>query len=342
MEDSITPTQNVSDDVFLENGHPIQVAGGPPGYRRSSSVTTSQTPFLKRESVRRISEPSFFLPPEETKHCTWIAVIAVLIVVLAAIAGGFFYRLELKNGDLQRQLSELKAEFEASGAKLRASTNTEDAPRDDENCVCSSGKAKQGDKIEDFKTYDENGSSSILQCCAHDREQVISLIKEAIGAIEPKDDTDHSSGHRSFAYAHVSGTNGTVKANNPMFGHMTGWHVQSANRTLFSRGCIKIEYAGMYFVYSQIYFYTEQNRPTSEPTNITAASNHEPMLHETCRNEKPIMKSAVPYRDFTSKYHGGVFKLEKNDEISIRVSKNDYHVNLNPELTFFGVYSLEE
>ncbi|XP_071951142.1 uncharacterized protein [Antedon mediterranea] len=364
MEAKDTPTHYEQDDVFVENGG--WANGRRPSYRRSSSTTTSQTPFLIKDQnyVRRISEPvevgvglPVYIDSHVAKQKNFKTAVIGVIMLIVLVAGCVicFYRIEDRTNDLQRQLTEMKAELEAlkKSSSQRASTNDgEDAKRE---CVCVPNT--QEDAINQGDSSDEK--SSILQCCTKDSKQVKTIIEEVVqerlhfklpdnddSPTKPVLNVPHKpiEFKKSTAFAHVNGIASTGPGNNKMKNYITSWKdkPQLSERISYHRGRITIENTGVYFVYSQIYFYQESDINQNEPVNKTQPSAHDAMLHETCVNGEPIMKSAVPFREYTSKYHGGVFELKKGDRICVRVSSDDYQVNMDPELSFFGVYGLQE
>ena len=83
---------------------------------------------------------------------------------------------------------------------------------------------------------------------------------------------------------------------------------------------------GFYFIYSQIYYYDGS-------TNF--------MGHSTYINEKVVMQSVSSVVNETKKYntnfHGGVFRLNKGDRISVRVPFTKA-IFMKEDKSFFGAF----
>ena len=114
--------------------------------------------------------------------------------------------------------------------------------------------------------------------------------------------------------------------------HMiTSWntkHVEGSILYHSPTGQIQVKRKGYYFIYSQIYF-TDGSRWA--------------MGHSTYINTLRVMASIGSVisaeRKYNTKYHGGVFLLQKNDMISVRVPSNTRY-SMNSEASFFGAFLL--
>ncbi|XP_022792743.1 ectodysplasin-A-like isoform X1 [Stylophora pistillata] len=93
-------------------------------------------------------------------------------------------------------------------------------------------------------------------------------------------------------------------------------------------GFIKVKRKGYYFIYSQMYYYDGSTML---------------MGHYTCINNKNVMGSAgsviSSYRKYNTKYHGGVFLLQENDTISVRIPYTTRYY-MDSESSFFGAFLL--
>eukprot|EP00057_Strongylocentrotus_purpuratus_P022187 XP_011676661.1 PREDICTED: uncharacterized protein LOC105444300 [Strongylocentrotus purpuratus] len=99
---------------------------------------------------------------------------------------------------------------------------------------------------------------------------------------------------------------------------------------------IEIVESGYYYLYTQIYFSDSESGATVDPSSQQAL----PMRSSTNRNHVPLMESVVPFKEYATKYHGGVFHLEKGDRITVSVSNGDLRINTGSDKTFFGVFML--
>ena len=93
-------------------------------------------------------------------------------------------------------------------------------------------------------------------------------------------------------------------------------------------GRVEVKRAGYYFIYSQMYYYDDST---------------EQMGHFTYINREAVMASVqsviAKHKKLNTKYHGGVFRLKANDNITIRVPYTK-HYNMDPKGSFFGTFLL--
>lgn len=95
-------------------------------------------------------------------------------------------------------------------------------------------------------------------------------------------------------------------------------------------GAIVVAKPGIYSIYSQMYYF-------DDTTPI--------MGHYTYINHNRVMESVGSvindsHRKFSTKYHSGVFRLQVNDRIQVRVpaSHKDYY--MGPTYCFLGAYRI--
>ena len=95
-----------------------------------------------------------------------------------------------------------------------------------------------------------------------------------------------------------------------------------------STGQIQVKRKGYYFIYSQTFF--------TDGSGLI-------MGHDTYINEFRVMASVgsvvSDIRKYNTKYHGGVFLLQENDTISVRLPYT-IHLRMNSEASFFGAFLL--
>lgn len=112
---------------------------------------------------------------------------------------------------------------------------------------------------------------------------------------------------------------------------ITNWNVKHRQGSIVyhaSFGEVEVKRAGFYFVYSQMYYFD---------------GNTSQMAHDTYINNKKVMGSVGSvigeYKKLNTKYHGGVFRLQVNDTISVR-SPYTKEFNMVPWGSFFGAFLL--
>ncbi|XP_030837196.1 lymphotoxin-alpha-like [Strongylocentrotus purpuratus] len=144
-------------------------------------------------------------------------------------------------------------------------------------------------------------------------------------------------GAAKSAYAHVVGTDNGRRGNDMQLECLAEWKVNVTHNVKFldSYG-IEIVESGYYYLYTQIYFSDSESGATVDPSSQQAL----PMRSSTNRNHVPLMESVVPFKEYATKYHGGVFHLEKGDRITVSVSNGDLRINTGSDKTFFGVFML--
>lgn len=112
-----------------------------------------------------------------------------------------------------------------------------------------------------------------------------------------------------------------------------GWRVKHHQGSIRYRqqvGAIVVAKAGLYVIYSQMYYF-------DDTTPI--------MGHYTYINSDKVMESVGSvindaYRKFSTKYHGGVFRLDVNDRIQVRVPSSHKDYYMGPTYCFFGAYRI--
>ncbi|XP_041483176.1 uncharacterized protein LOC121429973 [Lytechinus variegatus] len=139
------------------------------------------------------------------------------------------------------------------------------------------------------------------------------------------------------AYAHIVGISDGPRQNDEDFGCLNIWKVNTTHNVKFlSSYGIEILEPGFYYVYTQIYF----SDPETDATYDSRTGANLPMRSTTNRNHVPLMQSVAPFNEYSTKYHGGVFHLEKGDKITVSVSDDDLRINTGSDKTFFGVFML--
>ena len=100
-----------------------------------------------------------------------------------------------------------------------------------------------------------------------------------------------------------------------------------------TRGEIKVERAGYYFVYSQMYYADGGGKIVL-------------MAHDTYISGKKVMSSVESItskdsnsRQYHTKYHGGVFHVKANGTISVRATYTNRY-QMDPTRSFFGAFLL--
>ncbi|XP_072180304.1 uncharacterized protein [Diadema setosum] len=141
------------------------------------------------------------------------------------------------------------------------------------------------------------------------------------------------------AYAHLVGFNQQERmSDDDLQGRLLIWKEKASHNVEFSqsRGVLRIQKPGLYYVYSQIYFSDSPDsaRETDSDDNVS------PMTFSTMLNGENLMRSVVPFGRFSTKYHGGVFRLDDGDTIEVNVRNTHLRINTLPENSFFGVFML--
>ena len=106
-------------------------------------------------------------------------------------------------------------------------------------------------------------------------------------------------------------------------------HINGAIKYHSSSGLIEVKRKGYYYIYSQMFYY--------DGSTIQ-------MGHNTYINHEKVMESLgsviSAQRKYNTKYHGGVFLLQENDTISVRIPYT-MHFHMDSEGSFFGVFLLK-
>ena len=109
------------------------------------------------------------------------------------------------------------------------------------------------------------------------------------------------------------------------------WHTKHVEGSILynsSTGQIQVKRKGYYFIYSQTFF--------TDGSGLV-------MGHSTYINAFRVMRSIGSVisaeRNYNTKYHGGVFLLQENDTISVRLPSNTRY-SINSVVSFFGAFLL--
>ena len=112
---------------------------------------------------------------------------------------------------------------------------------------------------------------------------------------------------------------------------ITNWHTEHVEGSILYHsptGQIQVKRKGYYFIYSQTFF--------TDGSGLI-------MGHDTYINEFRVMASVgsvvSDILKYNTKYHGGVFLLQENDTISVRLPYT-IHLRMNSEASFFGAFLL--
>ncbi|XP_071493941.1 uncharacterized protein [Diadema antillarum] len=141
------------------------------------------------------------------------------------------------------------------------------------------------------------------------------------------------------AYAHLVGFDQQERmSDDDLLGRLLIWKEKASQNVAFSqsRGVLTIQKPGLYYVYSQIYF--SDSPDTAQETDRN--DNVSPMTFSTKLNGEHLMRSVVPFGRFSTKYHGGVFRLDAGDTLEVNVKNTQLRINTLPENSFFGVFML--
>ena len=106
-------------------------------------------------------------------------------------------------------------------------------------------------------------------------------------------------------------------------------HINGAIKYHSSTGLIEVEREGYYYVYSQMYYFDGSTKHMGHTTYI----NHEKVMEST-----GSVISAE--RKYNTKYHGGVFLLQKRDTISVRIPFTARFF-MDRKSSFFGAFLLK-
>lgn len=127
---------------------------------------------------------------------------------------------------------------------------------------------------------------------------------------------------------HLIGKDGKIRANNHL---ITNWKLSHRFGSIDyheAGGTVEIKRAGYYFIYSQMFYY--------DGSTIQ-------MGHSTYLNDREVLRSMVSVinetKKFNTKFHGGVFLLQVNDTISVRVPYTKYY-RMDAHDSFFGAFML--
>jgi hypothetical protein len=95
-------------------------------------------------------------------------------------------------------------------------------------------------------------------------------------------------------------------------------------------GAIVVAKPGLYFIYSQMYYH-------DKTTPI--------MGHYTCINNIKVLESIGSvindsHRRYSTKYHGGMFRLKQNDRIQIRVPFTHKQYFMDATTSYLGTYRI--
>ncbi|XP_030837623.1 lymphotoxin-alpha [Strongylocentrotus purpuratus] len=147
----------------------------------------------------------------------------------------------------------------------------------------------------------------------------------------------HEEAAKSAAYAHIVGADNGPRGNDRQLECLAQWKANATHNVNFlGTYGIEIVEPGYYYVYTQIYFSDSESGATVDPSSQQAL----PMRSSTNRNHVPLMESVVPFKEYATKYHGGVFHLDKGDKITVSVSNDNLRINTGSDKTFFGVFML--
>ncbi|XP_077987913.1 uncharacterized protein LOC144442437 [Glandiceps talaboti] len=122
-----------------------------------------------------------------------------------------------------------------------------------------------------------------------------------------------------------------VKDTTMKFWQMTSWSTADAFKYDERTGHVTVLIPGRYYIYSQVYY---------------AEEHLETVGHIVCQNNHPLMRSLTSLNDGAisrTLYTGGVFNLQANDKISIKVPGTEVKVTLfvEKEGTFFGLMFID-
>ena len=106
-------------------------------------------------------------------------------------------------------------------------------------------------------------------------------------------------------------------------------HINGAIKYHSSTGLIEVEREGYYYVYSQMYYFD-------------GSTDH--IGHSTYIYREKVMESTGSVisaeRKYNTKYHGGIFLLQKRDIISVRVAYN-VRFFMDGDRSFFGAFLIK-
>lgn len=112
---------------------------------------------------------------------------------------------------------------------------------------------------------------------------------------------------------------------------ITNWKVKHKEGSIqyhARTGAVEVKRAGVYYIYSQMYYFD---------------GSTEQMAHDTYINHHKVMVSEASvigeFKKLNTKYHGGIFRLQMNDTISVR-ARYTKHFNMVPWGSFFGAFLL--
>jgi len=97
-----------------------------------------------------------------------------------------------------------------------------------------------------------------------------------------------------------------------------------------SVGAIVINLPGRYYIYCQMYYYNEKEHL---------------MAHQTTINDKVVLESVAGItnesrsKQFT-KQHGGVFRLDRNDRIRVKVPFSHHSYSFDKTTSYFGAFRI--
>lgn len=112
---------------------------------------------------------------------------------------------------------------------------------------------------------------------------------------------------------------------------MTAWVAKAQQGSIQykpSVGAIVINAPGTYYIYCQMHYYNEKQHL---------------MAHQTTINGKVVLESFVGLpndsrsKTFT-KQHAGVFRLERNDRIQVKVPYTHHSYSFSETTSYFGAF----
>ena len=116
-------------------------------------------------------------------------------------------------------------------------------------------------------------------------------------------------------------------------GRVDSWVTKAVNgnvRFNARRGTLTVGVSGFYYIYSQLYYFDGSTYMLS---------------HFTYINDRKVLVSASSvvssHRKYNTNYHGGVFRLQSGDQVSVKVGvTKKFH--MNPEYSFFGLFLVHD
>lgn len=106
----------------------------------------------------------------------------------------------------------------------------------------------------------------------------------------------------------------------------------------YEKGALVIPKLGRYYVYSQLYFQAEDNKPHLIHYVHLTSNNSTTVIMRSVTSRCPVKKTRT---HLFSSYQGGVFELNAGDKLSVGVSEgHSSAVSMEESASFFGAFMI--